>query len=195
MDDYPNLLSALAIVTLVLGACSAEASSGNQPDPAASGASPPATLTADTRRQITAALRAYERVRAALVADRGDVAAAAQEIASEARGARGAAPSALRPHLDEIASEATELAAAPATDLPRLRREFGDVSRHVVALLTAEASLARDLHVFECPMAEGYGRWVQPSAEISNPYMGTRMPACGTETSFSGAAQTSRTEG
>ena len=77
-----------------------------------------------------------------------------------------------------------ELAAAPATDLPRLRREFGDVSRHVVALLTAEASLARGLHVFECPMAEGYGRWVQPSADISNPYMGTRMPACGTETSF-----------
>ncbi|MCB9637251.1 MAG: DUF3347 domain-containing protein [Sandaracinus sp.] len=183
-NHHRNLLSALAVLTLVLGACSAEASAGNEPNPGASGEGPPATLTADTRRQITAALSAYERVRAALVADRGDVASAAREIASQAHGARGAAPSALRAHLDGIATEANELAASPATDLPRLRREFGDVSRHVVALLTAEASLARGLHVFECPMAEGYGRWVQPSADISNPYMGTRMPACGTETSF-----------
>ena len=59
------------------------------------------------------------------------------------------------------------------------------MSRHLLALLRAEDSLASGLHVFECPMADGYGRWVQPSADISNPYMGTRMPACGSESSLS----------
>ena len=185
MNTHPIHLCAIAAFALALSACSAEASAGNQPNAAATGESPPATLTADTRRHITSALAAYERVRAALVADRGDVAAAAREIAAGAREARGGAPPALRAHLDGLVTEAGQLAGAPATDLPRLRREFGDVSRHVVALLTADESLARGVHVFECPMAEGYGRWVQPSADISNPYMGTRMPACGSETSFS----------
>ncbi len=187
MNNHGIQLFTIAAFAFALSACSAEASAGNQATSAATGESPPATLTADTRRHITSALAAYERVRGALVADRGDVAAAAREIAASAREAREGAPPALRAHLDGIETEAGQLADAPATDLPRLRREFGDVSRHVVALLTADESLARGVHVFECPMADGYGRWVQPSADISNPYMGTRMPACGTETSFSGA--------
>lgn len=179
-----NLVGAMLGLTV---ACSGtEAAAGEQAEPAQGAEGTPATLTSAARDHVRTALSAYERMRAALVADRGDVAGAARDLATAAEAARAEAPEALRPHLTAMATEAQQLASAPASDLPRLRREFGDVSRHVVALLTAEASLAQGLHVFECPMAEGYGRWVQPSADISNPYMGTRMPACGTETSFDG---------
>jgi threonine/homoserine/homoserine lactone efflux protein len=36
-------------------------------------------------------------------------------------------------------------------------------------------------HVFECPMAKGYKRWVQPTDELENPYMGQEMLTCGSE--------------
>ncbi len=179
-----ELLAALCAAGLVLTACSAEASSSSGAQAESTPAPPNSatTLTSSARRQIDALLDAYEQVRAALVADRGDVAAAARQIASSARGARDDAPASLREHLEGIATEADQLAAGSPSDLPQLRREFGDVSRNLIALLSAEASIAQGLHVFECPMADGYDRWVQPNADISNPYMGSRMPACGTET-------------
>jgi Cu(I)/Ag(I) efflux system membrane fusion protein len=37
-------------------------------------------------------------------------------------------------------------------------------------------------------MVEGYNRWLQPSAEIDNPYMGSRMPRCGSEVPWSEVA-------
>ena len=141
--------------------------------------SSPATLTEEARGKIVTLLAEYEHIRAKLVADDGDVAPRARRLARAARAAHDAAPAALRPHLGGIATQAEQLAAAPASDMGRLRREFGDVSRHLVALLRAEPSLAEGLFVFECPMADGYGKWVQRRAEISNPYMGRRMPACG----------------
>ena len=139
----------------------------------------PTALTDQTRRQIREALSGYEQIRAKLAADDGDVAANARQVADAAAAAQQDAPRPLHPHLSGIATEARQLAEAPASDLARVRREFGDVSRHVIALLAAERSLAEGLHVFECGMADGYAKWVQPSAQISNPYMGTRMPACG----------------
>jgi len=54
----------------------------------------------------------------------------------------------------------------------------------MVALMVAEPSLSRGRHVFECPMANGYRKWIQPGANISNPYMGTRMPTCGSATDW-----------
>ncbi len=150
-----------------------------------SGDEVPGALGAEARAEVVRALAAYETMRASLVADTADVSAAATQIAQAAEAASASAPN-LRAHLTGMATEARELAAAPASDIARVRREFGDVSRHVVALLGAEPSLAEGKHVFECPMAEDYGQWVQNDADIQNPYMGSRMPACGAETSFGG---------
>ena len=66
MNNHSIRLCAIAAFAFALSACSAEASAGSQPNAAATGDSPPATLTADTRRHITSVLAAYERVRAAL---------------------------------------------------------------------------------------------------------------------------------
>ena len=176
MKQTMTLALVVGSMTWSAGVQAASPSGPSVPEAAA-----PATLTRSAREQLRHALSAYEAIRAALVADRGDVAASARALAEAADGARSDAPRALRTHLAGIATEARRLAGVPASDLPALRRTFGEVSRHLEALLAAEPSLARGLHVFECPMAEGYGRWIQSSVGTSNPYMGTRMPACGSE--------------
>jgi Cu(I)/Ag(I) efflux system membrane fusion protein len=38
------------------------------------------------------------------------------------------------------------------------------------------------LHIFECEMAPGgTGRWLQRTADLKNPFLGSTMSACGTE--------------
>jgi hypothetical protein len=80
-----------------------------------------------------------------------------------------------------IASAATKMAEMSADELDPLRLVYGDVSKSVVALLTATPEVAAKYHVFECPMAKGYKRWAQPQAKLANPYMGTAMLECGSE--------------
>lgn len=141
-----------------------------------------AGLTDGTRSSMETVLVAYEQVRAGLAADQLESALqAAARIETSAREAAGKAPPNLRPHLDAIAGAATRLKGASKDKPDEVRRLFGEVSRHVLELLVSERSLASGRYIFECPMAQGYKKWVQPSAEISNPYMGTRMPRCGSE--------------
>jgi Cu(I)/Ag(I) efflux system membrane fusion protein len=117
-------------------------------------------------------LAAYERTRALLAADKLEgLADAARELETSAKAA-GAGP-----HYGDIATSAAKLAIA--TDLDAARASFGDVSKHVVALLAGDPSLAQGQHVFECPMVKGYKKWVQPTQDLQNPYMGKRMLACG----------------
>jgi membrane fusion protein, copper/silver efflux system len=54
----------------------------------------------------------------------------------------------------------------------------------VVTLLATDKALAKGLRVFECPMVQGYRKWVQPSDEMANPYMGKKMLACGGESTW-----------
>lgn len=62
--------------------------------------------------------------------------------------------------MDEVATAAGVLAQADSNDLLAVRQAFGGLSQPLVALLGEKASLGNGRHVFECPMAEGYGRWV-----------------------------------
>ncbi len=93
-----------------------------------------------------------------------------------------AAPSGSAEHLRGIASAAKGLGSAG--DVEAARSAFGEVSRHVVALLAADRTLAEGKHVFECPMAAGYKKWIQPTAKLENPYMGTKMLSCGGESTW-----------
>ena len=170
---------ALSLATGLAAGCSKDEPQRQQAEPSSASAEPPAALTDDARQHIRRALDAYEQVRAKLVRDDGTITEHARVLATAATEARGRAPEALRDVLGSLATEASQLAEAPSSDLPALRREFAEVSRQIIALLSAERSLAEGLHVFECGMTEGYGKWVQRSAEISNPYMGSRMPGCG----------------
>ena len=147
------------------------------PDAAAAG------LSDEARTGIGIALDDYEDIRAKLASDDlASVSGAALKKSAEAVAAQ--APEALRGHLDALADAAGKLDGMPKDDADGLRKAFGEVSRSAVALLTAEESLRKDLHVFECPMAQGYKKWVQPGATRENPYMGQKMLACGTDSTW-----------
>lgn len=132
------------------------------------------------------ALGYYEQIRAALARDDGGpVPATALRLARAGREAAANAPSAsiaTGPPLQELVVAAEELGALPSSDLDALRIAFGEISRAVVTLVVADPTLARGRYIFRCPMTLGYKKWVQPSAELENPYMGSKMLRCGSET-------------
>lgn len=171
-----HIRRAAAVALLAcLGACKKEASSARTPP---SPSAPSAAFAA--HKAAAPVLRAYEQVRAQLARDELK---SAQKTAVTLQRAAGAssqeAAASARAHVDAIALSAGRMhkLAGPTPDA--LRRAFGEVSRSVVALLVARPRLRRGRHVFECPMAQGYKKWVQLKSAIENPYMGKRMLACG----------------
>ncbi len=176
-----------AATGVMLGACKkSDEGSNEEPSPSAPAAAPtpsaaaPETLSAEGIESITHALDAYEQIRAQLAADDvAGVTSSAETLANAAGEAASKVPEKLRTHLQEVASSARGLKDMSKEDANAVRRTFGDVSRSVIVLLAAEPALQEGRHVFKCPMAQGYKKWVQPTAELSNPYMGTRMPSCG----------------
>ena len=120
-----------------------------------------------------ATLADYERIRVLLAAD---------EIKGVSEAAQALATSATKSSFNAVATTATKLAGV--ADLEAARLAFGDVSREVVTLLAGDPALAKGQHVFECPMVKGYRKWIQPSQEMANPYMGKKMLACGGESTW-----------
>ncbi|MCB9735286.1 MAG: DUF3347 domain-containing protein [Deltaproteobacteria bacterium] len=110
----------------------------------------------------------YLDVHAALFAD--DLAAA--QTAAKALAAKADA----KAHAD-LARAAGAVAAAKDLDAARLA--FGDASKALLTALAAAPGSGVGLHAFTCPMAKGYQKWVQRVDEVRNPYMGKRMPRCG----------------
>lgn len=149
----------------------------------------PFALPAPALDALRRALDAMERVRAELAADRVDVAAPAREAAQALRAAQGAMPAA---RADVAGSVRAALAAAEqlaaSSELTGARRTFGELSRHVIALAAADPRLQEGWHVFRCPMADGFRKWLQRSPDLENPYMGRAMLTCGGTTSWGTAA-------
>jgi Cu(I)/Ag(I) efflux system membrane fusion protein len=147
------------------------------------------TFSEEGRAGALAGLDAYEAVRAALAADRLEgLEAAGKLVAAGFRRAAAAetdAPAELSSALQVAATAADELAGAAT--LEAARAHFSELSRRAVAITAADPALAEGRHVFECPMTEGYPRWIQPSDEMANPYMGQEMLTCGSEKDWTSA--------
>ena len=161
----------MLLAITVLAGCSKTAPTDTtpikDPVPMTEGGSPPAPTPA------ASTLADYERIRVLLAAD---------EIKGVSEAAQALAASATKASYTAVATSATKLAAA--TEIEAARVAFGDVSREVVTLLAQDPALAKGQHVFECPMAKGYRKWIQPSQEMANPYMGKKMLACGGESTW-----------
>lgn len=127
------------------------------------------------------ALESYDAVRSLLAEDRQDgLAEAAATLARDLRAARRELPAddaSFATDLDQAASAADRLDAA--SDLAESRTAFGEVSRHLLPVATADARLRAGRHLFECPMTKTFPRWLQASEEVANPYMGADMSTCG----------------
>jgi hypothetical protein len=69
-----------------------------------------------------------------------------------------------------------------AKDIESARKAFGDLSKALIDEIAAaneKGEKFRQVFVFECSMSKPYGKWVQDSKEIGNPYQGSRMLKCG----------------
>ncbi len=174
-----RVLVIVGLSVLMVG-CKGETAAANEP----AAATPAVTISADAKTQIDRALSAYEHIRSELVEDRVAFAESATLIATASTAAKPLVPEALKAHLEGMATQATALASMSTSDPEALRESFGDISRHLVALMRAAPSLQRGFHLFHCPMAQDYGNWVQRTEGISNPYMGQRMLQCGAEIQF-----------
>lgn len=138
------------------------------------------TLPADAEAEARSMLEGYDTVHAKLAADSTDgVTLAATRIQEFANKASAAAPPSLQPHFQAVASAAESLKQAPATDIQATRKAFGEVSNKVIALVSAEPSLASGRFVFECPMTPNYKKWVQTDKAVKNPHYGKKMLECG----------------
>jgi hypothetical protein len=124
----------------------------------------------------------YETVRAALAND--DVSSVGPALA-ELQAAAGALTQEKAAYARDVDKGVRALVAASqgvsasGVDWKAWRLAFGELSRGVVAMVVAEPALQQGRFLFECPMARGYQRWVQTSAQMMNPYMGHRMLECG----------------
>ena len=131
-------------------------------------------------------LDSYGKVHAHLVADKiTDAIAEAKLLAASATEAAATAGESHKKALTDIQNAANALATADAAAADDVRKKFGEVSKAVIALLIADPSLAAGRQTFKCDMAKGFQKWVQSSGDLQNPYMGQRMPECGSKTELS----------
>lgn len=169
----------LFVALTLVGACAKNTASPTIApvrDPVPMTAQAPISAATESMRAI---LVAYERVRVQLSADQIDgIAAAALELQASAKKASTES----KTDFTAVANNAAML--AQATSIESARSAFGELSRHLIAMLATDKDLARGLHVFECPMVAGYKKWVQPTEDLANPYMGKRMSACGGESTW-----------
>jgi len=151
-------------------------------EPAAPETQPP--LPAVTLEGIEKAISSYEEIAKALAEDRGNVRVQALTLAAAAQAASTTAPGALQKPLANLSAASQHLATLAVDDVAEARTAFGDVSQAMISLLSEAPSLQQGLHLFECPMAQGYQKWVQSDEAVSNPYMGSKMHQCGTPAKF-----------
>jgi membrane fusion protein, copper/silver efflux system len=174
----------LGLVLACAKTASSDASSGASLVPTAA-AAPKAPVDVSAKGAL-AVLQAYEGLRQALAAD--DLSTArtkAQQLADTAATASGGATKEQGDALRQVADAAAAEAALGTADALAIRKQFGEVSRLLVTVVSKDASLQQGRFVFECPMAPGYRKWIQTDAAISNPYMGKRMLECGSASTWS----------
>lgn len=170
--------SVVALGVCAFLACSKPAQSDTRPSLVPTAA---AGQQATPSKDVVAALNAYEGLRHALASD--DLQGAQTKAKQLADAATAAAKSSAG--FKAVADAASAEAALATTDALAVRKQFGEVSRHFIAVLVADAALQQGRFIFECPMAPGYGKWVQTQSEVANPYMGKKMLSCGASTSWS----------
>ena len=175
-----HLYLMIAIVTLTASAGCKQQQAEADPAPSPRTAARPEAMSTHAET----ALRHYEAIRASLADDStASIANEAKELAAAAEEARErGGPHA--PRFEALAKAARALADSPMDDIEKVRLAFGELSRATVGVIAAAPALAEGRHVFRCPMAKGYQKWVQTDEKMANPYMGKKMLACGSRSDW-----------
>lgn len=189
LRGLPSLLAGVVLGTsAVATACGPKEGRAHADDAPAEAPAPKVDVSAEVLAKLGEVLGAYERIRASLADDAiAAVPDAAAALQTTATAAAAAAPASVAPRLHDIAQAAGVLKATGTGDANAVRKSFGEVSRAVVKLVNGVPALQSGRSLFECPMAQGYKRWVQPGEKMANPYMGKAMLECGTPRKWGGA--------
>jgi hypothetical protein len=170
----------LALLLVVLAPFAGAAKETTEP-------TPPSELPQPVLDSFDAALEAYEEIRKELAADSLEGVPTSAARLGEA----------LRPVISSRASLGEELAGlveeaafiaesvAAAEDLSEARAAFAELSRRFLLVTKLDNRVTEGWHVFSCPMVDTFDKWLQPSAQIENPYMGSSMLTCGTPADWS----------
>lgn len=179
----------LNVVESSAGAAAASPGATTRPSEPRPPVLPAVVLPQSALAALRSAFEAYELTRALLAQDRVDgLRAPAQAAAKALRTAvatLGSVPSEVTSCLEQAVTAAERLARATSVD--EARAAFGELSRFLVALAASDPRLQEGWHVFRCPMAQGFTRWMQKSPKLENPYMGQAMLTCGSATEWSAA--------
>ncbi len=182
------------LASVALSGCDADAEKSPPPTHAAAkdATTKLAVLPSAAKAEVSEAFAAYERARALLASDRREgLEDHATSMAGHLRAAADALPQGDVSATWLLASAERVEAIASASTLDEARLRFQEASEIVIALGAADPTLQKGLHVFECPMVQGFNSWVQPTRELANPYMGQQMLSCGSERAWHPAARSS----
>jgi Cu(I)/Ag(I) efflux system membrane fusion protein len=172
-------IALIAVLLAALGAAACKESGTDQPQ----GTSGSSSLSPEAQGAADEALKAYEALRAQLAADKiEEVSALAERLERAATEMARSVPASLQPRAVALGASARLM--RETKEINKLREAFGEVSRQLVSILAIEPSLRKGRYVFECPMAQGYKKWIQNETKLSNPYMGKAMLECGSESSW-----------
>ena len=179
------LLALFTMLTIVAGGASADDSGVES-----------YAFTDAALKELRGSLRQYEDARAALANDSLDGLKALGDGVALGVGRELESGKELPATIREELAAAVEAANAlgSSEDLKSARLGFGELSESLVNLAAVDARLQEGLHVFLCPMAEGYQKWFQEAETLENPYMGPQMLRCGTGSEWSAADETPATE-
>jgi Cu(I)/Ag(I) efflux system membrane fusion protein len=206
IDLVPTILFAALLVTalIFLDEIRSWFSLAPEPDPPPAETAAPTASRAEPRVEVAkhrfsdaslqalrGALGDYDELRAGLADDSmkgiDEEGRAIADWIRRASAEAQAAPEPIARMLLDAGAAAERVAAAG--DLESARRAFGELSKALVMLSTSDERLQEGRHVFACSMVkEGYDRWLQVSATVDNPYMGSKMPTCGTAARFEALA-------
>lgn len=183
------IVTALAITTLTIAACNnagrSSADTGADGAKMASGTEKPvAKSTAAT--SIKSLLTSYLQVKNALAADKSDDAATAGKALAGGfvKFDQTSLTPAQKKSFIDIEGDAREMAehiGESAGKLPHQREHFEMLSQDMTDLVKL-LGVGQALYVDHCPMYNNNkgAYWLSETKEIKNPYLGTKMPTCGT---------------
>lgn len=156
------------------------------------------TLAPEALAALAPMMAANDKIHAALAGDTTQgVTEAATTIAEAALAARPLVKDAtLQALLADVETRARHLGHGGDIDARRpggaglpagieaMRLTYGDLSKPLVAIASAVPALRDGRHVFMCPMAKGYQKWLQAEPSLRNPYFGAKMLTCGEESTW-----------
>lgn len=142
------------------------------------------TLAPEALTALAPMMSANDKIHAALAGDTtAGVSEAATTIAEAALAARSLVKDAtLQALLADVETRARHL--GHGSEIEAMRLAYGDLSKQLVAIASAVPALRDGRHVFMCPMAKGYQKWLQAEPSLRNPYFGAKMLTCGEESDW-----------